>query len=72
MNRLSEHFASVVVDGVMDGSVRPIDSAIAAQMISGMVNASASIRRWVPEATIHNVADLYARPLFMGILCASV
>ncbi len=72
MNRLSEHFASVVVDGVMDGSVRPIDSAIAAQMISGMVNASASIRRWVPEATIHNVADLYARPLFMGILCTSV
>lgn len=71
MNRLSEHFASVVVDGVMDGSVRPIDPAIAAQMISGMINASASVKRWVPEATIGNVADLYARPLFMGILCAS-
>lgn len=71
MNRLSEHFACVVVDGVVDGSVRPIDPAIAAQMISGMINASASIKRWVPEATIGNVADLYARPLFMGILCAS-
>lgn len=71
VNRLSEHFASVVVDGVMDGSVRPIDPAIAAQMVSGMINASASIKRWVPEATIGNVADLYARPLFMGILCTS-
>ncbi len=71
MNRLSEHFASVVVDGVMDGSVRPIDPAIAAQLVSGMINASASIKRWVPEATIGNVADLYARPLFMGILCVS-
>lgn len=71
VNQLSEHFASVVVDGVMDGSVRPIDPAIAAQMISGMINASASIKRWVPEATIGNVADLYARPLFLGILCPS-
>lgn len=69
VSRLSEHFASVVVDGVVDGSVRPIDPAIAAQMISGMINASASIKRWVPEATIGNVADLYARPLFMGMLC---
>lgn len=71
IDRLSEHFASVVVDGVVDGSVRPIDPAIAAQMISGMINASASIKRWVPEATIGNVADLYARPLFMGVLCRS-
>jgi hypothetical protein len=40
-------------------------------MLNGMINASASIKRWVPEATIGNVADLYARPLFMGILCPS-
>jgi AcrR family transcriptional regulator len=69
LNRLSEHFASVVVDGMVDGSVRMVDPAIAAQMISGMINASASIKRWAPEATIGNVTDLYARPLFMGVLC---
>lgn len=68
MNRLSEQFASFVVDGVADGSVRPVDPTIASQMINGMINASASVKRWVPGATIDNVADLYARPLFMGLL----
>jgi AcrR family transcriptional regulator len=69
MNRLSEQFASFVVDGMVDGSVRPVDPTIASQMINGMINASASVKRWVPGATIENVADLYARPLFMGLLC---
>lgn len=68
MNRLSEQFASFVVDGIANGSVRPVDPTIAAQLINGMINASASVKRWVPGATIDNVADLYARPLFMGLL----
>lgn len=68
MNRLSAQFASFVVDGVANGSVRPVDPTIASQMINGMINASASVKRWVPGATIDNVADLYARPLFMGLL----
>ncbi|MFD2675680.1 TetR/AcrR family transcriptional regulator [Camelimonas lactis] len=71
MHQLSEHFAGVIADGVIDGSIRPVDPAIAAQMVSGMINASASARRWVPEASPANVVDLYARPLFMGILCPS-
>lgn len=71
MHQLSEHFAGVIADGVIDGSIRPVDPAIAAQMISGMINASASAKRWVPEASPANVVDLYARPLFMGILCPS-
>lgn len=71
MHQLSEHFAGVIADGVIDGSIRPVDQAIAAQMVSGMINASASARRWVPDASPANVVDLYARPLFMGILCPS-
>ena len=37
MNQLSERFASVVVDGIVDGSVRPVDPAIAAASIMGVV-----------------------------------
>lgn len=68
MHQISEHFAGVVADGVIDGSVRPVDPAVAAQLISGMINASASARRWAPAASPVNVVDLYARPLFMGLL----
>lgn len=68
MNRLSERFANFVVDGIADGSIRPVDPAVAAHMVNGMVNASASMKRWVPGATIDNAVDLYARPLFMGLL----
>ncbi len=72
MNRLSERFANFVVDGMADGSIRPVDPAIAAQMVNGMVNASASIKRWVPGVVIDNAVDLYARPLFMGLLSRGV
>ena len=68
MNRQSERFANFVVDGIADGSVRPVDPAIVAQLVNGMINAAASITRWVPGADIGNAADLFARPLFMGLL----
>lgn len=67
MSRLSEGFANFIVDGMIDGSVRPLDQTVAAQMISGLVNASASSKRWVPGVTIDNVVDLYAKPLFFGL-----
>lgn len=70
MNRLSEQFASIVVDGIVIGSVRPVDPPIASQMSNGMINASASVKRWVPGATINNVADLYARPPCSWACCS--
>lgn len=68
MNRLSEEFANFIVDGIADGSVRPVDPTIASQMVHGMINASASIKRWVPTVAMESVTDLYARPLFTGLL----
>ncbi len=68
IDRLSAGFANFVVDGMIDGSVRPLDQNVAAQLISGLINASASSRRWVPGVTIGNAVDLYAKPLFFGLL----
>ncbi|MEH3146234.1 MAG: TetR/AcrR family transcriptional regulator [Methylobacterium frigidaeris] len=71
MNRLAERFGFCLADGVADGSVRPLDTALAAQLVSSMVNAAAELPAWVPGVTPASAADLYARPLFLGLLAPS-
>ena len=68
--QLTERMASVVVDGMMDGSIRPLDPSVAAQLSVGLVNAAAELTRWVPNANPDNAPELYVRPIFLGILCA--
>jgi len=70
MQRLTERMGSVVVDGMMDGSIRPLDPAIFAQGAIAAINAAAELHRWLPGAHIDAVADLYVRPVFEGVLCA--
>jgi len=67
--RLTERMTSVVVDGMIDGSVRPLDPHIAAQASIAAVNAAAELTRWVPSATVDNAADLFVRPALQGVLC---
>ena len=70
INQLGLRFASFLVDGMKDGSIRPLDQAIAAFQVSGMINASIVLDRWVPDVTAENAVDLFVRPLFLGILSA--
>ncbi|MBW3560572.1 MAG: TetR/AcrR family transcriptional regulator, partial [Proteobacteria bacterium] len=67
MQRLSERFAGLIVDGIADGSIRPIDPMVAAQLINGMINAAAELKRWAPEADEGTASELFARPLFFGL-----
>lgn len=67
MARLGERFTTLVIAGMADGSVRIVDPSIAAQVVSGMLNAAAEIERWVPGVRRDNVFELYAQPLFTGL-----
>ena len=71
LHRLTERMTSVLVDGMVDGSVRPLDPAVAAQTLVAAINAAAELQRWVPAATPASAADLYVRVAFEGVLCAS-
>jgi len=69
MIQMTERMVCVLVDGMMDRSIRPVDPSITAQIAIGLINAAAELRRWVPGATRDNAVDLYARPMFLGLLC---
>lgn len=70
INQLGQRFVGFLVDGMRDGSIRPLDQSIAAFQVSGMINASVVLDRWVPDITAENAVDLFVRPLFLGILTA--
>ena len=69
MLRLTERIASVLVDGLVDGSVRAQDLSVAAYVLASAINAAAELQRWVPGITPDNVERLYARPALLGVLC---
>ena len=71
LGRVIERVAGVVVSGLMDGSVRPIDPRLAAVNLLMGIMAAAELRRWVDSADEVNAADLFARPLLMGLLCST-
>ena len=66
--QFSSRVASVVSDGIADGSVRPLDANVAAEAITAMVNASAELLRWAPGLPADRAAEVYVRPLFEGLL----
>ncbi|HEY9237045.1 MULTISPECIES: TetR/AcrR family transcriptional regulator [Phenylobacterium] len=66
-DRVSDRFASMISDGIAEGSIRPIDPVIAAQMLNATLNAGAELGFWVPGITQKAAPSVFARPLLMGI-----
>ncbi|MBL8270512.1 TetR/AcrR family transcriptional regulator [Steroidobacter sp.] len=67
-DRNSGRISLVLTDGIADGSLRPVDTNIAAQMITAMINAAAEVHWWAPGVTQQNVAQIHVRPMFEGLL----
>ena len=65
--RLSERTAGLISDGIADRSIRPVDAAIAAELVTGMVNAAVELTRWSPDTTMQNAAERFAKPLLIGV-----
>jgi AcrR family transcriptional regulator len=66
-DRVSDRFASMISDGIAEGSIRPVDPFVAAQMLNAMVNACAELTAWVPDVSSKAAPAVFARPLLMGI-----
>jgi AcrR family transcriptional regulator len=68
--RLTERTAGLISDGVADGSIRPVDAVVAAEILMGLINAAAELQKWSPAATQATCAELFVRPLFVGVFQA--
>jgi AcrR family transcriptional regulator len=65
--KINRQFASMIADGISEGSVRPIDPAVAGPLISAAINVASDVRM-TRMATHDRVVRDYARPLFTGLL----
>ena len=68
-NRLARRFAGFLIDGIVDGSVKPVDPLVASQIIMSTLNAAYEARRWAarferPEEAIR----IYLSVLGQGLL----
>lgn len=65
-DHIAERLSDLVVAGMIDGSIRPLDPRQAAQLVMIGINAAAELPRWVPGTTADAAIDLYVKPLLMG------
>jgi hypothetical protein len=65
--RLSDRFAAMISDGVSEGSLRPVDPFIAAQMLTAGLNAAADLPVLLRGVEARVAVGFYARPFFTGL-----
>lgn len=63
-----ERIRDLIVAGMMDGSIRPLDSGIAAHLLGGSINVIAELHHWVAITDRDRLVDLYLKPVFEGLL----
>lgn len=67
LQQCARRFASVIGDGIADGSLRAVDPLIAAQAVMAAINASAYVEFWGGEARGADILSAYARPALLGL-----
>lgn len=70
MRQLTQTVVHFLATGMMDGSIRPTHQAIAAWMVVGTINGSATLDKWVPGSEKSDAVELYLKPFFCGICSA--
>jgi AcrR family transcriptional regulator len=67
-DQVSDRFAAMISDGIAEGSIRPVDAFIAAQMIHAAVNSVVDLPELAPHLNGADAVELFARPMLAGVL----
>ena len=66
-NRLALRFAGMLMDGIIDGSIRPVDPMITSQVLLSTLNAAYDLRDWARGLTSGRAIQIYASTLSDGL-----
>jgi len=71
-DRIARRFSGMVSDGVAERALRPVDPAIASQMLNAAINAVADRRLVAQDPQLERAPLQYAIPMLFGVLCGPV
>jgi AcrR family transcriptional regulator len=66
-NRIARRFAGTMMDGIAEGSIRPVDSLVAAQALMALQNAAFDMRKWAGTMPRERAVAMYASTLLFGL-----
>jgi AcrR family transcriptional regulator len=66
-NRIARRFAGTIMDGIAEGSCRPVDALIAAQSLMALQNAAFDMRKWAGTMPRPRAIAMYASTLLFGM-----
>jgi AcrR family transcriptional regulator len=66
-NRIARRYAGTIMDGVAEGSCRPVDALIAAQTLMALQNAAFDMRKWAATMPRDRAVAMYASTLLFGL-----
>lgn len=66
-NRIARRYAGTMMDGIAEGSCRPVDALIAAQALMALQNAAFDMRKWAGTMPRERAIARYASTLLFGM-----
>ena len=66
-DRIARRYAGTIMDGVAEGSCRPVDALIAAQTLMALQNAAFDMRKWANTMPRHQAIAMYASTILFGM-----
>ena len=70
-NMVARRYAGTIMDGVAEGSMRPVDALIASQTLMALQNAAFDMRKWAGTMPRERAVALYASTLLFGLFAAA-
>ncbi|CUS44346.1 MAG: TetR/AcrR family transcriptional regulator [Pseudomonadota bacterium] len=66
-NRIARRYAGTMMDGIAEGSIRPVDALVASQALMALQNAAFDMRKWASTMPREKAIAFYASTLAFGL-----